>query len=135
MLFHFSLEIFNQNVIYKYYLIFMLQCFFLLDTQIHIHAYRGIYIYIYTVLNLLICIMKSYNCCKRSKQFLLHQKRLNLQTMMITIKFNDREKINISNMMLEWQNPFAVCHYIILQSFRISLFCENAIKKMNAVCF
>lgn len=49
--------------------------------------------------------MKSYNYCKQSKQFLLHQKSLNIQTIMIIIKIHDSENINISNMMLEWQNP------------------------------
>lgn len=107
MLFHFSLEIFNQNVIYKYYLVFLLQCFFSVrysPTHSYIYRHTYVHVYFYTVLNLPVWIMKSYNYCKQSKQFLLYQKRLHIQTMMIIIKFHESENINISNMMLEWQN-------------------------------
>lgn len=107
MLFHFSLEIFNQNVIYNYYLVFLLQCFFLLDTHLHIHTYIGIHMFMYIFIQFLICQFELWNhitTANRASNSCCIKKRLRIQTMMIIIKFHDSENINISNMMLEWQN-------------------------------
>lgn len=40
--------------------------------------------------------MKSYNFCKQSKQFLVHQKRLNIQT------YDDYKNIS-----LQWKNTIS----------------------------
>lgn len=106
ILFHFSLEIFNQNMVYKYYLVFMLQGLFLvIYLHTHVHTCLSIHIFVSTFLQFWICQFELLNHTTNREKNFCWKKDSIYRLMMIISTFLYSEKNTISNIKLQWQGP------------------------------
>lgn len=116
--FIFSLEIFNQNMIYKYYLVFMLQGLFsVIYLHTHIHTCISIHIFIYNFLQFSICQFELWNhitVANRASNSFCIKKDSIYKLMMIIRTSLYSENITIANIKLQWQG--SLCNVALYTS-------------------